>query len=96
MAAAVLGAALLGIEEEADPGESVVGNAYEVEDDLPADRKFPTNLRESAARFEQSLSARRVFGDDFVDHFVLSRRHEASEYERSINDWQLERYFEII
>ena len=48
------------------------------------------------ARFDQSLSARRVFGDDFVDHFVLSRRHEASEYERSINDWQLERYFEII
>ena len=96
VAAAVLGAALLGIEEEIDPGEPVVGNAYEVEDDLPADRKFPTNLRESAARFDQSLSARRVFGDDFVDHFVLSRRHEASEYERSINDWQLERYFEII
>ena len=50
VAAAVLGAALLGIEEEIDPGEPVVGNAYEVEDDLPADRKFPTNLRESAAR----------------------------------------------
>ena len=63
---------------------------------MPADRKFPTNLRESAVRFEQSLSARQVFGDDFVEHFVLSRRHEASEYERSINDWQLERYFEII
>ena len=50
MAAAVLGAALLGIEEEIDPGEPVVGNAYEVEDDLPADRKLPTNLRDSAAR----------------------------------------------
>ena len=71
-------------------------NAYEIEDELPADRKFPTNLRESAVRFDRSFSARRVFGDDFVDHFVLSRGHEASEYERSINNWQLERYFEII
>ena len=86
----------MGIEEEIGPDQAVVGNAYEIEDDLPADRKFPTNLRESAVRFEQSLSARQVFGDDFVEHFVLSRRHEASEYERSINDWQLKRYFEII
>ena len=86
----------MGIEEETDPGQPVVGNAYEAEDDLSADRKFPTNLRESASRFDRSLSARRVFGDEFVDHFVLSRRHETAEYERSINSWQLERYFEII
>ncbi|GIS51727.1 MAG: hypothetical protein Ct9H90mP27_2180 [Gammaproteobacteria bacterium] len=52
VAAAVLGAALLGIEEEIDPGEPLVGNAYEVEDDLPADRKFPTQTEGVCRSFD--------------------------------------------
>ena len=96
MASAILGAAFLGIEEKLDPGEPVKGNAYEIEDELPEGRRFASNLKESTDRFDRSSAARRLFGNEFVDHFVLSRRHEVMEYERSINDWQLERYFEII
>ena len=33
--------------------------------------------------------------EDFVEHFAMSRHRESREYERHVNSWQLERYFEI-
>ena len=96
VAAAVLGAAVLGIEEKLEPNAAVVGNAYDIQDALPAELQFPTNLRDAASRMARSESAIEVFGAEFVDHFVMSRLWEAREYERHVNSWQLERYFEII
>lgn len=53
-AAATLGAALLGIEQRIEPPEAVIGNAYDVEDSLPPEWRFPPTLRDAAARFAQS------------------------------------------
>ncbi len=96
VAAAVLAAALAGIEERLEPGAAVAGNAYDVQDSLPPDQQFPTSLREAAERLAGSDAARSWFGAEFVDHFVMSRLWECREYERHVNSWQLERYFEII
>ena len=95
VAAATLGAALAGIEERLDPGPPVAGNAYDVEDDLPAARRFPPTLRAAAERFGESALARRLWGDAFVDHFAATRLWETREAERHVNDWQLRRYFEL-
>jgi glutamine synthetase len=96
VAAAVIGAALVGIQNELEPDASVRGNAYDVQDDLPVEQQFATNLRDAAARLDGSGVARELFGEVFVDHFVASRVWEAREHERTVNDWQLRRYFEII
>ena len=40
--------------------------------------------------------ARRLFGEEFVEHFAMSRHWEFRECERHVNSWQLERYFEIV
>ena len=96
VAAAVCAAALQGIEEQADPGAPVVGNAYDVQDSLPAEQQFAGNLRTAADRLAASAVARKRLGDAFVDHFVMTRHWESAEYERNVNPWQLERYFEII
>ena len=96
VAAAVIAAALGGIEQGLTPGEAVVGDAYAVEDKLPSSLRFSSNLRDAADRMERSELARDMFGEEFVDHFVMSRRWECAEYERHVNAWQLERYFEII
>ena len=96
VAAAVIAAALGGIEQGLTPGEAVVGDAYAVEDKLPSALRFSSNLRDAADRMERSELARDMFGEEFVDHFVMSRRWECAEYERHVNAWQLERYFEII
>ena len=95
-AAAVIGAGLLGIEEGLELSEPVAGNAYEVQDQLPAERQLPTSLKESTSNFASSDRAHDLFGLEFVDHFVRTREWEVSEYEKAITDWQLKRYFEII
>ncbi len=96
VATAVVAAALAGIEQGLEPDDPVLGDAYAVEDSLPAARRFPGNLRDAADRLERSDLARAMLGGEFVDHFVMSRRWECAEYERNVNTWQLERYFEII
>ena len=96
VASAVLGAALQGLEEHLEPTVAVTGNAYEIQDSLPADLQFAPNLRMAAERLGNSTVAHELFGIEFVDHFVTSRLWEAREYERHVNSWQLERYFEII
>ncbi|MDG1206398.1 MAG: glutamine synthetase, partial [Pseudomonadales bacterium] len=96
VAAATLGAGLLGIEQELELGDPVVGNAYDIQDSLPVECQLPTNLRDAARLLDASEAGREIFGDAFVEHFVASREWEVREYERHVNDWQLKRYFEII
>ena len=96
IAAASLGAGLLGIEQELDPGEPLTGNAYEQEANLPPERQLATNLRDATRDLAASAEARELFGEEFVDHFIASRDWEVREHERHVTDWQLQRYFEII
>ncbi len=96
VAAANLGAGLLGIRDSIEPSVPVKGNAYDQEQDMPDDFQLPSNLRDANANLAVSREAREVFGDAFIDHYVASRDWEVREYERHVNDWQLNRYFEII
>jgi glutamine synthetase len=96
VAAAVLSAGLAGIREKLEPESAIQGNAYEIEDSLPEHLRFATNLADAADKMHKSGLARRAFGDEFVEHFVMSRRWEVQEYQRNLNNWQLRRYFEII
>ena len=93
LAAAVLGAALAGIREQLEPEEPVQGNAYDLQDDLPEQFKFATSLAESSDKMHQSAMARTMLGDEFVEHFVMTRRWESQEYQRNLNNWQLQRYW---
>ena len=93
-AAAALGSGLWGIENKIDPGEPVVGNAYEKQ--LPEERRFPATLADAAMRLKSSKAARELFGDGFVDHYAATRLWESREFQRHITDWEMDRYFEII
>lgn len=95
-AAAIIGAGLLGIEQKLKLHPPVTGSAYEVQDELPEEMQFPTNLRSSVANLKQSQEAPKLFGKEFVAHFIQTREWEVREYEKAITDWQLKRYFEII
>jgi glutamine synthetase len=94
--AAALAAMNIGMQEQLTPNEPVAGNAYEAEDDLPLQFHFASDLSSAANRFGESTAAKKQFGETFVEHFAMTRRWEASEYHRTINSWQLERYFEIV
>ena len=95
-AAALIGAGLLGIEQKLELEKPVKGNAYEVQDELPAEKQLPTCLKDATKHLENSKVAKDLFGEEFVYHFIKTRQWEVAEYEKAITDWQMKRYFEII
>lgn len=92
--AAALGSGLVGIEQQWEPENEIIGNAYEQEH--PAHLALPNTLWDAAQAFKQSDAARNLFGDVFVEHFAASREWEEREFRKHITDWELSRYFEII
>ncbi|KAI8146388.1 hypothetical protein BJV82DRAFT_666175 [Fennellomyces sp. T-0311] len=44
----------------------------------------------------KSSVARQVLGDDFVDHFVKTRKHEWGLWQNAVTDYELKRYMELI
>jgi len=92
--AAAVGSGLWGIENKIDAGEPVQGNSYAVEH--PAASQLPRTLMEAAGRLKESEAARAVFGDGFVDHYSATREWEEREFRKSITEWELDRYMEII
>ncbi len=94
--AVALGSGLYGIEQQLEPIDIIHGNAYDpnnINHDL---EPFSRNLSDAVNKLEKSQIARELLGTDFVDHFCLSRKWEVEQYNKSVNTWQLERYFELI
>ncbi len=92
--AAAIGSGIWGIENKVEPTDGISGNAYDVE--LPSEYKLPRTLSEAALLFKRSKVARDLFGDEFVDHYAVTREWEDEQQRGAITDWQLKRYFEII
>ena len=92
--AAALASGLYGIEHQLEPQAQVKGNAYEQEHD--ATLALPGTLWDAAQRFKQSKAAKACFGEQFVEHFAISREWEEREFRKHVSDWEMERYFEII
>lgn len=92
--AASLAAGLYGIENELDPGEPFNQNTYAV----PKDRfrQMPRTLQEAIELLKRSKIARKYLGDEFVEHFVITREWEVKRFQKAVTDWELQRYFEII
>ena len=61
-----------------------------------ANGTLPKNLWEAAAAMKQSSLARELFGAAFVDHFTGTREWEWRQYSKTVTDWELKRYLEII
>ncbi|MEM8699483.1 MAG: glutamine synthetase family protein [Pseudomonadota bacterium] len=71
MMAAVLGAAIAGIEDAAEPPAPITGNAYEL--DLP---QIPGDWPSAIDAFEGSPQIARIFAADLIRNFVLTKRQE--------------------
>ena len=92
--AAALASGLWGIEEKLEPNEPIQGNAYDQQQ--PPELELPHTLWSAAQNLKASKRARGLFGDAFVDHFAATREWEEREMRKTITDWELRRYFEII
>jgi glutamine synthetase len=88
--AAMVAAAVHGIERELPLEEEFTGNAY---DDATAPR-VPANLRDALALWEGSAVAREAFGDEVVAHYANNARVELAAFDAAVTDWELRRGFE--
>jgi glutamine synthetase len=88
-AAALIAAAIHGIENELPLEPITTGNAYQ----SSADR-IPTTLRDSRALLINSEIARKSFGDEVVDHYVHAADVELKAYDSAVTDWERKRVFE--
>jgi glutamine synthetase len=89
--AAVLGSALIGIEDGLDPGPPITGNAYEL--DMP---QIPATWLEAIDAFEASPLVRRVFHEDLIDNLVMTKRQEAHYLEELTPEQQIELYLDTV
>ncbi|KAI8366635.1 uncharacterized protein BYT42DRAFT_625857 [Radiomyces spectabilis] len=65
--------------------------------DTQSGEKLARTLQEATAAMEAKGSvAREVLGDDFVNHFVKTRRHEWTEWVNAVTDYERKRYMELI
>jgi glutamine synthetase len=92
--AAAIGSGLWGIEHRIEPDAAIEGNAYGRS--YPGERQLPRTLWEAAQLLKASPAARSLFGDPFVEHYAATREWEEREFRKTITDWELARYFEII
>jgi glutamine synthetase len=88
--AAMLGAGLHGVEHGIEPPAEYRGNGYTATG-VP---RVPGALWQAIALLERSELARRIFGDDVVEHYLNAARVEQQAYDAVVTCWERERYLE--
>jgi len=89
--AAVLGSALIGIEDNLTPPPPITGNAYA--QDMP---QIPDTWEMAIDRFEDSPLARRIFDPLLIDNFVMTKRQELHYMAELTPRQQLDLYLDTV
>jgi glutamine synthetase len=91
--AAALASGLYGIKKKLKLKQpATVGNGYK---DF-SNGVLPGNLHEATQKMKQSVVAREILGEQFVEHFAQTREWEWRQHLKAVTDWEYKRYFEII
>ena len=89
--AAILGAALNGIEDANEPPAPITGNAYA--HDLP---QIPGAWSDALARFETSETIARIFSGGLIRNMVLTKRQEQSFVSELDDDARIALYLDTV
>ncbi len=91
--AAALASGLYGIKKKLKLKQlATMGNGYK---DF-SNGVLPDNLHEATQQMKQSVVAKEVLGEQFVEHFTQTREWEWRQHLKAVTDWEYKRYFEII
>ena len=95
--AAILGLGWRGVEKKLDIPVPPLPKGEEVGSEADRGERLARDLGRAVDRMERQGSvAREVFGDDFVEHFAGTRRHEVHLWEEAVTDWEVRRYLEAV
>jgi glutamine synthetase len=91
--AGALAAGLYGIKNKLQLKQAAVsGNGYLDH----SNGRLPATLDEATKLMKQSVAAKEILGEGFVNHFTSTREWEWRQHLKTVTDWELKRYFEII
>ncbi len=91
MLSAVLGAALVGMEEKIEPAEPIVGNGYE--SGAPS---LPTSWDAAISEFESDETIAKIFPAELIMNFVLCKRQELARFEGQSEEFEFTTYLESV
>ncbi len=91
MLTAVLGAAIAGIEDAAQPTAPITGNAYSL--DLP---QIPGDWKTAIDLFETDPAVARIFPADLIRNLVMTKRQELRDMTELSSEEQVEIYLETV
>ncbi|MBO9618202.1 MAG: glutamine synthetase [Niabella sp.] len=77
----------LKLQQPAQKGNGYLETSYGV---------LPRTLEQATAAMKASPIARELFGEGFTNHFTATREWEWKQHLKTVTDWELKRYFEII
>ena len=89
--AALLGAGLLGIEDELELEPPARPPAEEDESKPP----LPTSVRESLEALESDERMVDLLGTEFVEAYTTMRRYELQRFDDHVTDWERSEYVEV-
>ncbi|KUF11212.1 glutamine synthetase family protein [Pseudoponticoccus marisrubri] len=89
--AAILGAALNGIEDGIDPPEPITGNAYALE--LP---RIPTDWQGAIDAFASSQVMPRIFPRQLIDNLLLTKRQEIRDMAELTDSERVDIYLDTV
>lgn len=89
--AAVLGAALNGIEDQRDPPAPITGNAYEL--DLP---QIPSDWETAMQAFEQSTIMPRIFSPELIANLLMTKQQDARKLAELDRQGQIDIYLDSV
>lgn len=82
-------AGLDGVERVLDPGPPLDDPYGQIDKPL-----LPINLNEAINALAGSAFFRKQLGDEFVNHYVSTKRHEIGRFQSFVTDWEQQEYFE--
>ncbi|AMY68715.1 glutamine synthetase family protein [Frigidibacter mobilis] len=91
MIAAILGAALIGIEDRIEPPAPIVGNAY-----AQGLQQLPTTWDEALDAFAGCPMAKRIFPAELIENFVMTKRQELRYMAELSPEEQTEIYLDTV
>lgn len=65
--------------------------------DVTNNERLSRTLQEATQVMDKKDSvARKVLGDEFVNHYVSTRNHEWNLWQNAVTDYELKRYMELV
>ena len=91
MLAGVLGAALTGTEDQAEPSAPITGDAYKL--DLP---RIPATWADAIDAFEADPGNARIFAPDLIRNLLLTKRQELRAYAELTPEERVDLYLDTV